>query len=438
MTVTGPIIPTDVLPVGPGLCREWLLNDQSSLLQRLLPPDADGEILHNHSHPSPGDRVEFNNLMSMRRWPLAALNNLHLSRDDAIQELCGAVKLHHNGGFVVICTPRAFWTSPTAPSDRAVVLQGLSRESGLPIVSGTAPAPGQPTSETEFETEVARLESDLLIGYEAVPAQGGKSSTSSMDGANRVRPGLLGELPLWDPTHEPPTLAQVLSLRVCVEVQRRTNAPLLLSGPVCHEAFAILDGAAGPPGTGPCIWERCAFFDVPPESPISAAQLSARGSFLGFCPPPAAADISWQPYLGRRPWKTEEAFLKSLANAPVGRTLVSSGMRFRTDLVAYGGGGLAHAPDLLFSARWHTAASCNMQPLPDETALRAAAIAFLQYPWRPTPPPEKIVLTISCHWCGAQKNEGEHFSKLGFTYCSPQCIAKHRKFDFDPDMPDRK
>eukprot|EP00434_Breviolum_minutum_P045625 symbB.v1.2.040947.t2/scaffold7677.1/size9936/1 len=59
--------------------------------------------------------------------------------------------------------------------------------------------------------------------------------------------------------------------------------------------------------------------------------------------------------------------------------------------------------------------------------LAANAVAFLSYPWVAPVAPEKITYEIPCHWCGTMKLEGEHFSKMGFEYCSPRCIAKHRQ-----------
>merc|ERR1719277_1396301 len=86
-----------------------------------------------------------------------------------------------------------------------------------------------------------------------------------------------------------------------------------------------------------------------PQQPRAAGR--ARVSRLLPRVPPAAPDISWQPRAAQRPWKTEEAFLQALAAAPPGKALVSSGLRFRTDLAAFGGPGLGLCADLLSAAR---------------------------------------------------------------------------------------
>ena len=64
--------------------------------------------------------------------------------------------------------------------------------------------------------------------------------------------------------------------------------------------------------------------------------------------------INWQiwqiearPYPGARPWKSEEQLLAALSEVPRGRALISSGLRFRTDLASGGGVGLDYAVQLL-------------------------------------------------------------------------------------------
>lgn len=418
MTVHGPQPPEELAARGgSALCREWLLSDQANLLERtsagVAPP----------SRPRPEDVVELGNLAAMRRWPLASLHNLHLSREDALRELTGPFKHRHGGSIVVVSTPRAFW-SPEAPADRGKAMQALSSEAGVALVVGTAPAPGKPASEAEIEAEVAGLISDLVVGFaasRAAPAEGE---------GERPRPGFLGELQLWE-SGKPAPVAEVLALRACVEAQRRTGAPMLLSGPVSEEAFAILEA-------GPCLWEKCCFFDVPPNSPKQPAQLAEKGSFLGFCPPAGAADVSWEAYSGRRPWRSEEVFLEALTSALPGRSIVGSGLRFRTDLAAYGGAGLSLAPELLaFCAAAGATGSPAIRPPPDEAALRNSVVRWLQYPWRPPAAPEQVVHTIMCHWCGTRKKDGEHFSKMAFNYCAPKCIRKHGQVEYAPDKHER-
>lgn len=174
------------------------------------------------------------------------------------------------------------------------------------------------------------------------------------------------------------------------------------------------------------------FFDVPIHSPVSAASLAERGANLGFCPPPCGADVAWEEYIERRPWYSEEAFLAALATAPIDKVLLGTGLRFRTDLAAFGGPGLGYSYDLLVRAS--TSRPGSLPTIPD---LRKIAVALLQYSWVPPLPPQKISYYIDCHWCGTSKPEGEHFSKMDFDYCSPKCISKHRQVDFDPDRHER-
>lgn len=413
MTVTGPLTPAEALALGPALCREWLLSDQSSLLER-----SPAGAVAAPGRPRPDELVELASLSAVRRWPLASLHNLHLSREDALRELCGPLKQRHQAGLVVVSTPRAFW-APRAAGERAAALQALSREAGVRLVAGTAPAPGRPASAAELEAEVASLLSDLAVGFEGAPA-------AAEEG--RGRAGFLGELQLWDPAAGAPAASELLALRACVEAQRRSGAALLLSGPVSEEALAALE-------QGPCLWEKCVFFDVPPASPVPPELLLARGGLLGFCPPGGAADVAWAAYPGRRPWASEEAFLRGLAAAPRGRRLVGSGIRFRSDLGAFGGPGAAHALELLCAAG--DAAGEAAGGAAAEGELRAAAVAALQYPWRPPVAPEEVIRSIACHWCGAWKVEGEHFSKFGFDYCAPKCIRKHAQVEYAPDKHER-
>ncbi|CAJ1335772.1 unnamed protein product [Effrenium voratum] len=124
-------------------------------------------------------------------------------------------------------------------------------------------------------------------------------------------------------------------------------------------------------------------------------------------------------YPGRRPLRTEPDFVEAVKACGV-NALISSGLRFRTDLTAFGGPGLAHALDLLKHAGVST------------ENVWANALSFLSFPWVAPAKPEKVTRQIECHWCGTRKMEGEHFSKMGFDYCSPSCIAKHRRAEFDP------
>merc|ERR1719446_1028056 len=104
MTITGPQDPAK-LPAGPVFCREWLLNNQASLLER-----AEGD-----AKPQSDELVELGNLALMRRWPFRSLHNLHLSVEDAARELCGPFRAR-GSALVVICTPRTYWpqSSPQA------------------------------------------------------------------------------------------------------------------------------------------------------------------------------------------------------------------------------------------------------------------------------------------------------------------------------------
>eukprot|EP00445_Apocalathium_hangoei_P022605 CAMPEP_0203902332 /NCGR_PEP_ID=MMETSP0359-20131031/44405_1 /ASSEMBLY_ACC=CAM_ASM_000338 /TAXON_ID=268821 /ORGANISM="Scrippsiella Hangoei, Strain SHTV-5" /LENGTH=465 /DNA_ID=CAMNT_0050826161 /DNA_START=26 /DNA_END=1421 /DNA_ORIENTATION=+ len=372
MTVLGPVPPADVSAVsGPALCREWLVNDQKDLLQQATATSGakqeDGTV----------GLVELASVMRSRRWPLASLHNLHLSHEDVLAELAGPLKRRALGArscLVVASTPRAFW-NPVSSSDYSSRLRALAREVGdtLVLVVGTAPAPGQLAGEEGLAAEVSRLVSDLRVGFEG---------SADTEGGEKVRPGFIGELQLWDPLTGPPAPHERLALLACAEAQHASGAALVLSGAVSEDVMAVLS-------EGGADLTRCAFFDVPPTSPVSAARLVDAGAFLGFCPPGGSADVAWQDYPGRRPWRTEEAFVDALSSGPSGRTLLGSGLRFRTDLSAFGGPGICYAPDLLAAV----SAGVGLGPAipPCSHDLRQAAVNFLQYAWKPPPPPEKII-----------------------------------------------
>lgn len=204
-------------------------------------------------------------------------------------------------------------------------------------------------------------------------------------------PGFIGELEGTD----------LESLKVAVEAQRQCEAPILIVGDVSKEAWEVLRNAHT---------AQCAFFDVSSNSEVGLRELETKG-FIGFSAPHCGSDVSWHDYCCRRPCRTEMDFRTRT------KSLVASGLRFRMDLSAFGGTGLSYGLEL--SER-------------DSERLRSNAMTFLSYPWAAPIAPEKVLHDIQCHWCGTTKREGEHFSKMGFDYCSPRCIAQHRKADFDP------
>eukprot|EP00439_Symbiodinium_sp_Y106_P040550 s4061_g4.t6 len=362
----GPV-PLDALSTGPVLCREWLLNDQSALLR----------TSSQAASLDPGDVVQLSRLSAVRRWPLSTLHNLHLNQEDALQAASTFVR-EHGPGLILVTTPLQFSLQPR-------ILLDITRETGVHIAVGTAP----PQDLAEFEACVSAVVSDLACGFS------GSASTEPL------RPGFIGEVPAEN----------VDALAVCVEAQLRSKAPLMMVGSVPREALAHLDRAD---------WRKCAFFDIPDDSPVSIQELQDRGAYVGFCAPPQAADVAWEDYPGRRPVRTEASFLEAIGRVAPLRLLLATGLRFRCDLQAFGGSGLGYAVELL------------QRGSVDELQCRANAVEFLSYPWQAPKPPEKVLHEIECHWCGKVKPDGEHFSKMGFDYCSPGCIAKHRRVDFEP------
>eukprot|EP00933_Yihiella_yeosuensis_P058298 TRINITY_DN5869_c0_g1_i1.p1 TRINITY_DN5869_c0_g1~~TRINITY_DN5869_c0_g1_i1.p1 ORF type:complete len:468 (-),score=79.96 TRINITY_DN5869_c0_g1_i1:167-1399(-) len=389
MTVAGPMNPSEI--TGPILCREWLVNDQSALLSTEPTDEA---------RPASGDRVELGRLNALRRWPTSALHNLNISLEDALRELSGSFRRRHNAGLVIVTTPRQFWHQASSRQEAAASLQSIAQECKVPLVLGTAPPPTRPASADELEAEVAALLADLAMGF-----GGSESSEEKLE--DKVKPGFIGEIELED--------CSELMLKTCIEAQKQSQAPILFCGSVSRAAFTVLDDSG-------CIWRKCAFFDIPNDSPVSEAEISGKGAFIGFCPPQGGADIAWEDYPGRRLLRTEDEFLQRLASGPEGRTLIGSGLRFRTDLEAFGGPGLCLSLDVLRNKK------------EKDEVFRASALSFLQYPWRPPAPPEKIINNVQCHWCGVWKVEGEHFSKMGFDYCAPKCISQHRQREFAPDV----
>ncbi|CAL1165417.1 unnamed protein product [Cladocopium goreaui] len=343
MTLAGPVAAAEVS--GPALCREWLINDQSQLRK------------HSKDPRSSTDLVELQSLARVRRYPLSSLSNLHLNQEDALRE---ATELHraHGDALVAVSTPRRFQHDVEQTAD---ALRKVAAEAKIHIVLGIAPP-----EDANFEVQVATVVSQLASGIRTdADAEGG------------LFPGFIGEI----------DAADLQSLRAAVEAHRVSQAPLLLVGEISHDALQLLEGA---------IWRRCAFFDVPITSPMSVAELQARGAFIGFSAPAGAADISWQEYPYRRPLRTEQDFHAATDLL----SLTSSGLRFRTDLTAYGGPGLGYAVDLVSAGR------------AEPSQLTANAVAFLSYPWVAPLAPEKVIHEIPCHWCGTKKVEGEHFSKM--------------------------
>ncbi|CAJ1401139.1 unnamed protein product [Effrenium voratum] len=315
--------------------------------------------------------VELGCLAKVRRWPLSSLQNLHLNKEDAAREVA---HLGRNA-LVAVTTPSNF-RRPGA----LAALQQVAAEAKIHIVVGTLPP-----VEVDFETQISAVLSDLACGF---------PSAASTDAKN-LWPGFVGEVSGLD-------LAQ---LAVAFEAQRRQGVPVLVAGAVSRGILNF-----------PVVWRHCAFFDVPTDSPMALKELQEFGAFVGFS---AGTDVAWQDYPGRRPLRTEPDFVEAVKACGV-NALISSGLRFRTDLTAFGGPGLAHALDLLKHAGVST------------ENVWANALSFLSFPWVAPAKPEKVTRQIECHWCGTRKMEGEHFSKMGFDYCSPSCIAKHRRAEFDP------
>ncbi|CAK9031449.1 unnamed protein product [Durusdinium trenchii] len=229
MSLAGPLAACDVS--GPVLCREWLLNDQSQLFARSKEKNA-------------MEQVELSCLARLRRLPLSSLANLYLNEQDALRE---ATNLRNAFGeaLVVVSTPPRF-----ASKEGVALLASVASEAKIHVVVGTTPP-----EDKEFEVQVASVVTDLAAGI------------------GQFWPGFIGEIEGTD----------LGALAVAVEAQRRSQAPILITGEVSDDAFRILDDA---------IWRRCAFFDVPSEPAL--IEIQARGALIGFSAPPGAADVSWQ------------------------------------------------------------------------------------------------------------------------------------------------
>eukprot|EP00928_Gymnodinium_smaydae_P083581 TRINITY_DN66825_c0_g1_i1.p1 TRINITY_DN66825_c0_g1~~TRINITY_DN66825_c0_g1_i1.p1 ORF type:complete len:466 (+),score=54.29 TRINITY_DN66825_c0_g1_i1:85-1398(+) len=427
MTVLGPVAPADLSRDGSSflLCREWLLNDQSALVDGQ--PDATDSL-------QTGDRISLATVGAARRWPLCSLHNLSISYDDALLELNALPQ----GSVVVDSTPRAFW-SPASTGQRAALLWSLAQSTGIRLIMGTAPDVQRGLTSFDagvIEAATKQLVRDLSEGYE-LQSLPGQDIRLPQGAPQRVLPGVIGELALS--SHEESEAFELCVLRIAVEAQRLTGAPVLLSGPISAKAMAILDGTSSE--RGPCLWDKCVFFDVPSDSAISQTDLMERGSFVGYCSPPAGSDIAWQSFPHRRPCRTEDAFLTAVTStlSQSNRVLVGSGLRFRTDLQAFGGCGLAHTIELLRGAVQRKSFPLDAAGVQQASLdLDNAGLQFFQYAWQPPAQPEAARAppgpdTIVCQWCGTIRSDGKHFSKMGFDYCSPKCIREHKQVDFAPD-----
>lgn len=106
------------------------------------------------------------------------------------------------------------------------------------------------------------------------------------------------------------------------------------------------------------------------------------------------------------------------------RMVMSSGIRYKTDMKKYGGNGidLQSMKKRVEESEWNKAHSL--------------ARNLLQFEWEP--PKLNVKAEDSpkwiCHICGfvAKLDEQENYTKHGFTYCSISCLSQHRKNNFQP------
>merc|ERR1712232_964061 len=99
---------------------------------------------------------------------------------------------------------------------------------------------------------------------------------------------------------------------------------------------------------------------------------------------------------------------------PAQQVLLGSGLRFRTDLHAFGGSGLNQVSEVLHSRLSRADAG---------TSFAEVGLGFLAYAWQPpaaaqpkkAPPPAG---SVTCRWCSTVRSDGKHFNKMGFDYCT--------------------
>ena len=119
------------------------------------------------------------------------------------------------------------------------------------------------------------------------------------------------------------------------------------------------------------------------------------------------------------------------------RCCVSTGVRHRTQLAAYGGFGYAHAANLARApleclGGFAYAHAANQARAPVE-CFRSAAPALA---WAKKPKKPKVdTVTLRCTLCGTtfEVKRGEHYGKYDFVYCGRACLGAHREQTYAAD-----
>ena len=119
------------------------------------------------------------------------------------------------------------------------------------------------------------------------------------------------------------------------------------------------------------------------------------------------------------------------------RCCVSTGVRHRTQLAAYGGFGYAHAANLARApleclGGFAYAHAANQARAPVE-CFRSAAPALA---WAKKPKKPKVdTVTLRCTLCGTtfEVKRGEHYGKYDFVYCGRACLGAHRERTYAAD-----
>jgi len=128
----------------------------------------------------------------------------------------------------------------------------------------------------------------------------------------------------------------------------------------------------------------------------------------------------------RDQWELEKRFYDTIvdvappapssfpSNSPQPTTFVTSGIRFAMDLKQFGGHGIE---------------CCDLSNATGSEKRKNITSCF-DFPWEKPKikPPEAQM--IGCYICDAKVEIEKAFNKFEFSYCSPKCLAAHRKTDY--------
>ena len=345
--------------------------------------------------------VKIEHLGAIRLDPLCSADNFVLDSVDTagreLDELKHAASNLGPGGYCVVCE--------MTNVDEGRDVDGLARCTKH-LANNVFLAFGASLARVEVEAAaakpygdrdvVAALKRELVVGVTVRPEFRAAAGEPSVD---------LTEL-------------DAFYLRAAAAAAASTGAPLVVSLPPCRDgtvarrrADAVLAACAG------CrtILRRGEF----------AADLLAAGDGTHA----VLIDGFGRPYEG--------AASPDVSALDPRRCCVSTGVRHRTQLAAYGGFGYAHAANLARApleclGGFAYAHAANQARAPVD-CFRSAAPALA---WAKKPKKPKVdTVTLRCTLCATtfEVKRGEHYGKYDFVYCGRACLGAHRERTYAAD-----